>query len=183
MVQYGSAQGEQDLRQILQLQQANLAPAVTPEEALEQGFVTVVHDLSILTKMNTPYAHTVARENDQIVGYALSMTEDCQHLLPILVTFFQRLYQLNWQGRLITNYDFILMGQICVAKPYRGQGVFAGLYQTMQERMAPHFQLIITEISARNTRSLRAHEKVGFAEINRFTTSDGENWVVVGLGL
>ena len=78
-------------------------------------------------------------------------------------------------------FRYILMGQVCVAKDYRGQGVFEGLYRKMQERMAPYFDLIVTEISERNARSLRAHEKVGFVEMTRFQAPDGERWVVVGL--
>lgn len=181
MIHYTGAQGDNDLQQILELQRANLANAIAPEEALEQGFVTVTHDFSTLQKMNKPYPHTVAKAGDQVIGYALTMTEDCQDLIPILVPFFKRMHHLSWNNRLITTYRFVLMGQVCVAKDHRGQGIFAGLYRTMQKRMAPHFELIVTEISVRNTRSLRAHEKVGFQQVDRFTAPDGEVWIVVVL--
>lgn len=36
-------------------------------------------------------------------------------------------------------------------------------------------QYTITEIDARNTRSLRAHERIGFETINRCTASNGVN--------
>lgn len=181
MVYFDHAQSVADLQAILALQRENLPGNINEQEALEQGFLTVVHELDVLRDMNTPYGHTVARDEDQIIGYALTMTEAFKARIPVLVPFFDRIQQLAWGNQPITNFRYVLMGQVCVAKPYRGQGVFHGLYRKMQERMAPHFDLILTEISERNTRSLRAHEKVGFQEISRFVAPDGERWVIVGL--
>lgn len=181
MVNYNHAQSEADLQAILTLQKENLPGNISEAEALEQGFLTVVHEADILRDMNLPYGHTVARDGEQIVGYALTMTEAFKERIPVLVPFFKRVRSLSWNNNPVTDYRYVLMGQVCVAKPYRGKGVFKGLYRKMQERMAPHFDLILTEISERNTRSMRAHEKVGFREMTRFAAPDNERWVVVGL--
>jgi hypothetical protein len=181
MVTFHGVEKEQELLAILALQAANLPLSISPEEAREQGFLTVKHSLNILQTMNEPYAHTIAKDGDQLAGYALTMTNDFRGHLPILDPFFERLDGLKWNDRSLKSMDYVLMGQVCVAKAYRGQAVFAGLYQKMQERMAPHFELIVTEISGRNKRSLRAHEKVGFADILHYTAPDGEPWVIVGL--
>jgi hypothetical protein len=181
MIDYTFAKTEEDLAGILALQVANLPGSITHEEALEQGFLTVVHTLDLLRDMNSPYPHTIAKEGDQVIGFALSMTEEVKERIPVLVPFLERIHQMEWEGQSVTNFRYILMGQVCVAKNHRGQGVFEGLYRKMQERMAPHFDLILTEISDRNTRSLRAHEKVGCVEIIRYQAPDGERWVVVGL--
>jgi L-amino acid N-acyltransferase YncA len=72
------------------------------------------------------------------------------------------------------------MGQVCIDKNYRGQGLFGNLYKTMQKYYANDFQYLITEISARNPRSLKAHSKVGFEDLKVFTDKvSGEVWHLV----
>lgn len=181
MIDYTFAKTEEDLAGILALQVANLPGSISHEEALEQGFLTVVHDLDLLRDMNSPHPHTIAKEGDEVIGYALSMTEAFKERIPVLIPFIEKMQEMEWAGRPASDYRYILMGQVCVAKSHRGQGVFEGLYRKMQERMAPHFELIITEISDRNPRSLRAHEKAGCVEMIRYQVPDGERWVVVGL--
>ncbi|PSR14989.1 MAG: GNAT family N-acetyltransferase [Bacteroidetes bacterium] len=180
-IQYRGAQTAQEIQAILALQQANLARNISPAEVLEQGFVTVEHDLDLLAEMNHPYGHTIAKADAEVAGYVLTMTPAFRERIPVLEPMFALFEQLTWQGRSVADINYVVMGQVCVAKAFRGQGVFAGLYHSMQERMAPHFELIITEISARNPRSLRAHAKVGFTEMHHFQSPDGEQWVVVGL--
>ena len=180
MIRYLAATSA-DLPAILQLQQANLPQHITAHEALEQGFLTVEHDLGLLGEMNQACAHTIAKQGETLAGYALSMTRNFGDRIPVLRPLFELIDQLEWRGRSVQGIPYILMGQVCVAKDYRGQGVFAGLYQCMQERMASDYELIITEISTRNTRSQRAHQKVGFVDMHRYQAPDGENWVVVGL--
>ncbi len=70
------------------------------------------------------------------------------------------------------------MGQICIAKVYRGQGLFEQLYNYHKEIYQPQFDLFVTEISTRNHRSLRAHEKVGFKTIHTHRDNLDE-WRVV----
>mgnify|MGYP000294817886 CR=1 FL=1 len=57
------------------------------------------------------------------------------------------------------------MGQICIAKEYRGSGVFRGLYQNMQRFIKGSYEAIITEVDIRNTRSMNAHKAIGFKEL------------------
>jgi RimJ/RimL family protein N-acetyltransferase len=66
-----------------------------------------------------------------------------------------------------------------IDEKYRGQGVFAGMYQKYFETYKGPFDYIITEIAARNTRSMHAHIKVGFQEIYRYDEPGMEEWVVV----
>ncbi|MEO6037302.1 MAG: GNAT family N-acetyltransferase, partial [Saprospiraceae bacterium] len=67
---------------------------------------------------------------------------------------------------------------------YRGQGIFDGLYRKMQVVCASDYDFTVTEIAARNTRSLRAHERVGFETLHVYDDPlTGETWHVVGLGM
>ena len=168
-----------DLPQILALQQRNLPVAISDEEARQQGFVTVQHDLPLLSEMNTPYPHQVAVADDRVVGYTLMMQRAFAQRIPVLVPLFERIDGLHWQEQPLTSLDYFVMGQVAVDKAYRGQGLFDGLYRAMAERLLPPFQLIVTEIATRNTRSLRAHARVGFKVLQRFVAPDGEDWSIV----
>jgi L-amino acid N-acyltransferase YncA len=63
-----------------------------------------------------------------------------------------------------------------------GQGVFDLLYAGHREHYARSYQLLVTEISARNARSLRAHQRVGFSELTRYR-DETDDWVIVALDL
>ena len=73
---------------------------------------------------------------------------------------------------------YYVMGQVCVAKAYRGKGVFDRLYAAHREHLRHRFDACVTEISVRNPRSLRAHARVGFEELERYRDAADE-WVVV----
>ena len=171
-----------DLQVILALQQANLTTNISPQEALEQGFVTVVHELALLKKMNTPYPHTIAKDGDRVVGYTLVMLREFGDVIPVLKPMVGLINERTYQGKSLKASKYLIMGQVCVAKSHRGQGLFKGMYTALAERMATDFDYIITEIALRNTRSLRAHEKVGFQTLHDYKT-DTEDWRIVILPL
>ncbi len=182
-ITYRAATGDNDLQAIMQLQKINLPAKITAEELKEQGFVTVDHDMETLRDMNTPFGHSTAWDGNTLAGYALVMETRFRDRIPILFPMFELLDGVACQGKPLQEWAYFVMGQVCVAKPYRGSGVFAGLYRDMQERLSGDFDFIITEISTRNPRSIRAHEKVGFQNIHEYTDPWGEHWVVVALGL
>ena len=172
--------GDSDLDGILMLQRANLRGVVTPEEGLRSGFLTVGHTRPILARMHELGPSVVARRGAELVGYALTMTLECRPLLPLLEPMFQRFGALSYEGRALLDWPFYVMGQICVGASARGQGVFDLLYCGHREHYAGSHQLLVTEISARNARSLRAHERVGFSELTRYR-DDTDDWVIVVL--
>lgn len=174
--------GDLDLDGILTLQQANMRGVVAPEEALRNGFVTVGHTREILARMHALGPSVIARRGSELVGYALTMTIECRPLLPLLDPMFQRFDALTYTGRALLEWPFYVMGQICVAASARGQGVFDRLYAGHRENYAGSYQLLVTEISARNARSLRAHERVGFSELTRYR-DETDDWVIVVLDL
>jgi L-amino acid N-acyltransferase YncA len=170
---------EDDLAAILALQRQNLASALAEEEAASQGFVTVVHSLELLEQMHRMAPSVVVCDGETLAGYALTLPLDCRPLLPVLEPMFRLFEGLAWWGRPLSSYRYYVMGQICVARTYRGRGVFQELYRGHAQLHARAHDLVVTEISARNGRSLRAHEKVGFFELGRHRDAADE-WRVVG---
>ena len=167
-----------ELQQILQLQQANLLANIDELEMQSQGFVTIRHDLSKLQQMHDLAPSVIIKDNDNLVAYALTMFRECRKLIPDLEPLFATLDQLAWNNRPINDYRYYVMGQVCIAKEYRGKGLFHELYAHHRKVYQPQFDLFITEISSRNHRSLRAHEKVGFKIIHSHKENLDE-WQVV----
>lgn len=179
------ASTDRDLEQILALQAANLPSALEASERKSQGFVTLRHDLPLLRQMNEPWPHVIATPSgsDEIVAYALVMLQSFRRRLPLLEPMFDRLGGLEYRGRSIGEYKWYVMGQICVAKAHRGRGLVERLYAAHRARMAPHFDLMITEIDRANTRSVRAHEKAGFEALHEYRSESGNEWLVVVMDL
>lgn len=179
MLTFKTATTDQELRQILDLQQQNLAKNLSPAEALEQGFLTVEHDFDLLKKMNDLENAAIAKENDQVVGFLLAMTRALRHDIPILVPMFDVFDNLTYQGRKLQDYQYIVVGQACIAASHRGTGAFDQCYQVYKYFLKDKYDFTITEISKRNQRSLRAHKRVGFEVIHDFVAPDGEAWDIV----
>ena len=173
MVEAGPVEREEELQQILDLQRVNLARRLSAEELAADGFVTVEHTLDLLKRMHAIVPSIVAREGGSLAGYALVMPVQCRPLIPILEPMFQRLESLG-MGR----DRFYVMGQICVDKRWRGKGVFDLLYQAHRRHLRARFDFSVTEVSMRNGRSMRAHERVGFRVIDRYRDATDE-WALL----
>jgi ribosomal protein S18 acetylase RimI-like enzyme len=162
---------KQELLQILQLQQQYLAGHNSTTEEKEQGFVTVHHTLEKLEQLHALVPSVIVKDGERVIAYAGS-------LIPELASMFEMLETLSWKERPLQQYRYYVMGQVCVDKPYRGQGVFQMLYDKHKDLMQPSYDFVVTEIATRNTRSIRAHEKVGFELLHRFK-DEKEEWDMV----
>jgi ribosomal protein S18 acetylase RimI-like enzyme len=172
----------EELEQILQLQAANLRDHVSPEQAAREGFVTVAHTLDVLERMHALAPSVIAKDGEKLVGYALVMPVEARAFVPILEPMFQLLETLSWRGRPLREYRSYVMGQVCVAEEYRGQGVFDALYREHRASYGARFDCTVTEVATRNTRSMRAHTRVGFEVIETYRDATDE-WAVIALGL
>lgn len=177
-VQISLARTDADLLGILQLQQANLKANLTSEQRQQQGFVTLRHDLPLLRQMNHPHPHVIAKSGEQVVAYALVMMPDMAEYIPELTQMFERIGRCSYKGKPLTTDRFAVMGQVCVAQAFRSTGLFAQLYDRLAESLNTHVDCLITDIAAHNTRSIRAHEKVGFYTLDTYQ-EDGTTWHIV----
>ena len=85
---------------------------------------------------------------------------------------------LTYQGKPMNDYKYYMMGQICIAKEHRGQGLFDQLYEYHRKVNSDQYDILLTEVSTSNHRSLRAHERVGFKTIHTYHDHMDE-WNVV----
>lgn len=119
--------------------------------------------------------HIIAKDGDIVTAYALCMHPMFADKIEILKPMFAEI-----DAVVPRNEKYIAMGQICVGKNYRNQGIFRGLYNAMKAHVQPEFDSIITEVDAKNTRSLKAHYAVGFKELKTYF-SDDRDWVLISL--
>ena len=177
---------DDELQGILVLQCANRPEALTAEERASQGFVTARHDVALLRDMNAFLPHIVARDpiTNEVIGYALSLvpTFDIDRI-PYLQGFKSQIASSTCQSHSVaTSRHYLIMGQVCVSKAWRGHGMFAALYRALRQLASSddnNYDCIVTAVSTQNPRSLRAHGKVGFVRIREFTDNHNHIWVVL----
>ena len=163
----GLVESTEDLEGILKLQRECRTPTA-------DGFVTVEHSLEVLQAMHALAPSVVARgPGGEVVAYALVMPRQTRALLPILEPMFEKIEGLKRDAR------WYVMGQIAVAPPYRGTGLFDALYREHRARYRDRWDLCLTDVATRNTRSLRAHERVGFKRLATYRDATDE-WALIG---
>lgn len=169
-----------DIHGILELQQLNLKKNNTQETIDSQGFVTVEHTFEALKKMNDAAPSIVAKDGDKVVGYAIVMLPEFRYEVPILESLFVNIENTNFENRAISAYNYVVMGQICVGLGYRGIGVVEQMYKHYKNELQSEFEICVTDISSKNLRSKRAHEKVGFKSVASFFDDYAqETWDIV----
>lgn len=168
-IQFKRVSSEKELYQILDLQKKNAIPSLSDHEKEKEGFVTVVHSFEIIKQMNDASAHIIAKDGDNLVGYALVMLKEFRDEISLLSAMFET------ASELLGNKNYLAMGQICVAKEYRKQGVFRGMYTFYKEELQIEFDCLLTEVATDNTRSLAAHKSIGF-EIIKTQITQGTSW-------
>ena len=180
-VHYTTVSSDGEVQQILDLQALNHASVLGADTMREQGFLTVRHEPDVLLRMNRTAPAIIAKAGEQVVGYALVMPREFAAEVPVLLPMFAMLDKLEWNNEALrANPRWFVMGQICVADGYRGQGIFDGMYLKMKEVCREQYDFTITEVAERNTRSIRAHERVGFQTLHQYPDeTSGERWRVV----
>lgn len=168
-----------ELQQIHELNQLNLRQNVSAEERQQEGFVSWLYNVELLEQMHQLAPSVIVKDGNDVVGYALATLPEARVFHHDLEEMFQGLEAVNYKGLPLFSYRFYCMGQICVAKEYRGLGLVNSMYQKHRQVYSPQYDFLLTEISTRNPRSQKAHEKVGFQTIHtRMDAMDEWNVVV-----
>ena len=171
-----------ELNQILHLQAQNHYTNITENIKIKDGFVTVKHDISTLKAMNTAAKQIIALDKNKVIGYALAMPREFQQIIPVLIPMFEMFSSIQYKGKQLSLHNYYVMGQICIAKEYRGKGIFKMLYDKHQEIYSSTYDLILTEVSSSNIPSMKAHQKVGFETIHSFQDAT-DHWHILAWDL
>lgn len=178
LVEFRTATTDQHFIEILALQKQNLYSSMSLEQQQQQGFVFAEHNLELLKKMSGYLPQVVATCNNQVVGYNLAMPVSMRDELPSLIPMFNEFERCSYHGELLTSYNYMVGGQVCVHQAFRGQGLLKKLYHETRNKLSGNYQLCVTEISARNINSLKIHQKMGFEIIGTYR-DEKELWNLV----
>lgn len=169
-----------DIQGIIDLQQANLKRNLTPEAVQTQGFVTLEHSFEVMKRMNDALPSVIAKDGDKVVGYAIAMLPEFKMDVPALAGLFEIIDQLEFKHRPLKDYNYVIVGQLCVGLGYRGIGLVDKLYQFYRDELSGGFEMCLTDISSNNPRSRKAHEKVGFRVVSSFFDKTAqETWELI----
>jgi len=123
--------------------------------------------------MNFACPHIIAKDNDSVIGFALVMLSSFRNEIKLLIPLFEKIDELVPKRK-----TYVVMGQICIDRNYRKQGLFRALYHFYKSELEEQFDFLVTEIDVTNVRSLQAHEAVGFKIIDSYE-EDGIVWNIV----
>ncbi|CAN5519288.1 hypothetical protein BH11BAC3_BH11BAC3_13510 [soil metagenome] len=179
MIRFTTSKTNNDFNEIISLQKENLPKNLSENELKSQGFVTVVHALEDLRKMDTHEHNLVVKDDDKIVGYILAMTQQSKADIPVLVPMFNNFEKIIYKGKKIAEHNFIVVGQVCIHKNYRGKGLFYEAYNAYKKQFSNKYDFAITSIATTNQRSINAHQRVGFVELHFFTDNANTEWSIV----
>jgi ribosomal protein S18 acetylase RimI-like enzyme len=172
------ASSDQHFQQILELQRENLFTGLSADQQAQQGFVFAEHNIALLKRFATELPQVIALNNDKIVGYNLGMPVSMRNEIASLVPMFEEFDRCEYKGKPLASYKYIVGGQVCVHKDFRGHGLLKKLYQETKNRLPSGYQLCVTEVAARNNAGINAHRKMGFEVVS--TYDDGkELWKIV----
>jgi ribosomal protein S18 acetylase RimI-like enzyme len=163
---------------IRDLQALNLKQNITAEESIEQGFLTAAFTIEYLQQMNSASPAIIAKDGDKLVGYALVATKEIRKGHDLLEGLFDAIDECEYNGKLLREVNYVVVGQLCVAKEYRGQDLVQKLYGHFRDCLSNEFTYLVTDVAKANARSLKAHKKRGFQVINELMYG-GFGWDIV----
>jgi len=110
-----------ELEGIKRLQQENLKSTLTAEETSLEGFVTAVYSMEFLQKMHDAEPSVIAKDGDQVVGYALVADPTIRHEHDLLSDLFTTIDNTPYHGKLLKESAYVMDGKLSVSKSNRGQ--------------------------------------------------------------
>ena len=179
MIEYSIVQTEQELKGILNLLESNLAINVPDEVEDKEGFLTVAYSFADLKRMHDIEPGIIAKDKDQVIAYVLALNPVIKANFPILIPLLELFDKITYEGKPVSTYTYLIIGQACIEKNYRGKGVFKKIYAAYNARFRDKYDFAISEIATRNKRSMNAHKKIGFITVHEYTGPDGVEWSVV----
>jgi hypothetical protein len=160
---------ESDYEQLVALQEATLVSNLSDAEKAD-GFLSRTFTAEELKAMDTDLCIVVCENNGSVQGFLATGTLEYNGQFDLPSTMIARFNQVNYEDKLLSAWASFIAGPVAIDKSARGTGAFQGMYHELFRIIPEKYDLATTLISTVNTRSLRAHEKIGYESV------DGFNW-------
>ena len=178
MVEIKRTETISELQGIRDLQRKNLKHLISREEADSQGFVTAEYSMEFFKAMHNTCPSIIAKVGDLVVGYALVAVKAVRQEHDLLADLFNSIDKVTFNGKLLANVNYVVVGQLCVAKEYRGQGLVKRMYNFYRDCLSSEYDYLVTDVAQDNPRSLKAHKSTGF-QVVEVLTYGGVSWDIV----
>ena len=178
MIEIVHVSNDAELDDIRLLQRENLRKLIGETEAGKEGFLTAEYSMEMLQQMHRFQPSIIAKDGDTIAGYVIITTKNSYGQHPLLDSLFDSIDALNYNDTPLKDVNYILVGQLCVGKAYRGTGLVQKMYNYYQQSLSKSYQYLITDVAQENPRSIKAHLKTGF-EIIHTIQYGGIGWDIV----
>jgi predicted GNAT superfamily acetyltransferase len=166
-----------ELNQIIELQRQNLRAYLSDAEKASQGFVIAQYSLPFLKSINE-VSPAIILKTDEVVGYAIAVTKTQGSKHPLLSTMFSQFDKQTHHGVALAEEDYIVVGQLCVAKNFRAKGYVDQLYSFFKANYQS-YSYCLTAIDSENYRSLAVHRRCGFKKIGTLTLGERPGQIVI----
>ena len=167
-----------ELAGIKHIQTLSLRKNIDTETAVSEGFLTAEYTMEYLQQMNNASPSIIAKDGDTVVGYALVATKEVRNGHDLIADLFNVIDTKYYKGKCLKEVNYVVVGQLCVAKDYRGQGLVKRMYDYYRDSYAGEYEYLITDVAQANIRSLNAHKKSGFIVIDTLVYA-GIGWDIV----
>lgn len=104
----------------------------------------------------------IAKDGESVVVYAFVSPKSIEGNHALLDALFEKLDTITYKDIALKNANYVVVGQLFVAKEYRGQGLVRELYNYYKECLLDKFDYCIADVASDNPRSRKSHLSVGF---------------------
>lgn len=167
-----------ELEGIKKLQEENLKRNLPGNEAETEGFVTAEYSIEFLETLHKAGPSIIAKDSDHVVGYALVADKSIRNQHELLSDLFNCIDRITFNGVSLKEARYVVVGQLCVAKNYRGLGLVQRMYREFKNSLAGEYDYCLTDVAENNPRSLKVHLKSGFQVVDSIPYG-GLKWNIV----
>ena len=164
------AETADDFQKIFELQNQNLVTTLD-ENDLKGGFLSGSFTLEQLRAVNDNICIMTCFAGLDLCGFHVASTPEFNKASPLLVQMMQQFTQIKYKGKTLAEYDCFIAGPTCIAKEYRGQGIYPQLIASsfdFLKNTRNSVRLRVSFASELNSRSLNAQKKIGCEIIGEF---------------
>lgn len=152
-----------EIQEIRDLQEVNLKENVTAVNRLSDGFLGAKYELYFLKAMNDLTQAIIAKQKRVLVGYALATDRSLLAQHPLLNDLGTQINKIPFGVKFISDFDYLVVGQLCVEKEVRGRGLAQDIYAQFKATYENQYHFADTVVDRENLASLKTHLKVGFS--------------------
>ena len=167
-----------EVEEIKSLQTRNLKKNISLKNRLIDGFLTASYSISFLNKMNELTPAIIAKQSNRVIGYVLATDRSLLSEHPLLRDLSSQINKISFRNKTIEDFNYLVVGQLCVAKEFRGLGIAQQLYIHFKKAYKNRYAFAITDVDQKNNASLGIHLKVGFKALSTLNYGKSK-WDVV----